>query len=80
PWCTAAWAPLDATNEAEAQDEKARRWGDAQFFHQLPAEQQLDQTVDALRNNLPWAAAEHPAWSEFADEVSQLVGACRAQV
>ncbi|MBQ1164408.1 hypothetical protein KBZ21_41190, partial [Streptomyces sp. A73] len=38
PWCTAAWAPLDATNEAEAQDEKARRWGDAQFFHQLPAE------------------------------------------
>ncbi|MBQ1165177.1 hypothetical protein KBZ21_45135, partial [Streptomyces sp. A73] len=38
---TAAWAPLDATNEAEAQDEKARRWGDAQFFHQLPAEQQL---------------------------------------
>ncbi|MBQ1165212.1 hypothetical protein KBZ21_45310, partial [Streptomyces sp. A73] len=41
PWCTAAWAPLDATTEAEAQDETARRWGDAQFFHQLPAEQQL---------------------------------------
>lgn len=43
-------------------------------------QQQLDQTVHALRNNLAWMAAEHPAWSEFVDEVRQTTGACRAQV
>lgn len=40
---------------------------------------QCDQVVAALRNNLEWAAASHPAFPEFADEVAQLVRACRRQ-
>lgn len=41
---------------------------------------QLDQVVDALRKNLDWAASSHPAFDEFAGEVSSLVRACRRQV
>jgi hypothetical protein len=41
---------------------------------------QLDQVVTALRNNLDWAASSHPAFAEFADEVAQVVRACRRQV
>ncbi|MFG7942914.1 hypothetical protein [Streptomyces cacaoi] len=41
---------------------------------------QLDQTVARLRTLLPWAVEHHPAWAEFAGEVRQAVGACRAQV
>ena len=43
-------------------------------------QRQLDATVAALRINLGWAAERHPAWSEFAAEVRQLVTACRTQV
>lgn len=41
---------------------------------------QLDQVVTALRNNLDWAAASHPAFPEFAEELGALVRACRRQV
>ncbi|TVL89764.1 hypothetical protein [Streptomyces sp. SAJ15] len=43
-------------------------------------QQQCDQAVKALRNNLEWAATEHPAFSEFGAEVSALTRACRRQV
>ncbi|WP_030764817.1 hypothetical protein [Streptomyces sp. NRRL F-2664] len=33
---------------------------------------QLDQAVHALRINLAWAAASHPAFAEFAREISQI--------
>lgn len=42
--------------------------------------QQCDQVVRALRNNLDWAAAEHPAFDEFAREVREVVTAARRQV
>ncbi|BBB01063.1 hypothetical protein RVR_8304 [Actinacidiphila reveromycinica] len=42
-------------------------------------QQQLDQVVGALRNNLDWASSDHPAFAEFADELAQLVRACRRQ-
>lgn len=41
---------------------------------------QLNQVVAALRNNLDWAAASHPAFPEFAQEVTSLVRACRSQI
>lgn len=43
-------------------------------------QQQLDQVVRALRNNLPWAASEHPAFDEFARELAATVGQVRAVV
>jgi len=43
-------------------------------------QRQLDQVAGALRRNLDWAASSHPAFDEFADEVSSLVRACRRQV
>ncbi|WP_438489563.1 hypothetical protein [Streptomyces sp. S186] len=43
-------------------------------------QQQLDEVVRALRNNLEWAATEHPAFQEFAAEVAALTNSCRQQV
>ncbi|MER5461637.1 hypothetical protein ABT010_13305 [Streptomyces sp. NPDC002668] len=43
-------------------------------------QQQLDQVVKALRVNLQWAAAEHPAFAEFAMEVGQIRRQCEGQV
>ncbi|WP_198539918.1 hypothetical protein [Streptomyces sp. CT34] len=43
-------------------------------------QQQLDQVVNALRNNLEWAATEHPAFREFVTEVVVLTNSCRRQV
>lgn len=42
--------------------------------------EQLDQVVRALRNNLEWAAASHPAFAEFASEVAALTRSCRRQI
>lgn len=42
--------------------------------------QQLDQAVRALRTNLEWAAASHPAFAEFAHEVASLVRQCERQI
>lgn len=41
-------------------------------------QQQLDQVVGRLRNLLPWAAAEHGAFEEFAGETAQLRRQCEA--
>jgi len=43
-------------------------------------QEQCDQTVAALRNNLPWAASSHPAFEEFYAEVRQITAACRGQI
>ncbi|NED75339.1 hypothetical protein G3I51_24050 [Streptomyces sp. SID9944] len=40
-WCTATWARLSGATEAEALADKQARYGDAQFLHHLPGEQQL---------------------------------------
>lgn len=37
----------------------------------------LDAAAVILRANLPWAAASHPAWQEFASELETVVAACR---
>lgn len=43
-------------------------------------QQQCDDVVKRLRINLPWAAASHPAFDEFARESSQLRRQCEGQV
>ncbi|PKV82592.1 hypothetical protein [Streptomyces sp. TLI_146] len=48
PWCTAAWAALDAADREAALTEKQTRFGAARFFDELPREQQL-----ALRHMEP---------------------------
>jgi len=53
-------------------------WGFPRWEGDL--QRQLDQVVGRLRGNLPWAASSHPAFDEFAGEVRQITGACRAQV
>jgi hypothetical protein len=40
-WCTATWARLAGSTEAEALADKQARFGTAEFLHQLPAEQQM---------------------------------------
>lgn len=41
PWCTAAWAALDAADRNEALKGKQNRYGAARFFDEPPREQQL---------------------------------------
>lgn len=41
PWCTATWTRLTGATEDEALADKQARFGDAQFLHHLPDEQQL---------------------------------------
>ncbi|WP_445520408.1 hypothetical protein [Streptomyces sp. NEAU-174] len=55
PWCTATWAVLPGTTEAEALAVKEEWYGDAEFLHQLPDEQQIA-LIDAHRS-APEAAA-----------------------
>lgn len=43
-------------------------------------QQQLDEVVHALRVNLDWAAAEHPAFVDFTQEVAGLVRQCQRQI
>ena len=43
-------------------------------------QQQLDDVVRALRTNLEWAAANHPAFWEFGVEVTGLVRQCERQI
>lgn len=43
-------------------------------------QQQLDNVVRALRVNLEWAASRHPAFADFAREVSGLVRQCEQQI
>lgn len=43
-------------------------------------QEQCDQVVKALRINLDWAAADHPAFVEFTREVSDLVRQCERQI
>jgi hypothetical protein len=42
-------------------------------------QQQLDDTVQALRNNLNWAASSHPAFPDFAAEAASITRDCRRQ-
>jgi hypothetical protein len=41
PWCTAWWVWLDGADEVLATQDKRLRYGDAEFLHQLPDDQQL---------------------------------------
>ncbi len=43
PWCTATWASLAGTTEAEATADKQARFGDAQFLDDLPLEVQVSE-------------------------------------
>lgn len=43
-------------------------------------QQQLDEAVRALRVNLEWAATSHPAFGEFAQEVTSMVRQCERQI
>jgi hypothetical protein len=43
-------------------------------------QQQCDEAVKALRVNLEWAASSHPAFGEFAQEVTALVRQCERQI
>jgi hypothetical protein len=40
-------------------------------------QQRLDHAVQTLRFNLNWAAADHPAFADFADELHVIVRRCR---
>jgi hypothetical protein len=40
-------------------------------------QQRLDHAVGTLRFNLNWAAANHPAFADFADELHAIVRRCR---
>lgn len=56
----------------------------ATYGHATPVpggtlQQQLDAAVATLRFNLEWAAAQHPAYSDFDHEIRRAYTACRAQ-
>lgn len=42
PWCTATWVAFTATTEADALAAKQEAYGDAQFLHDLPNDQQVE--------------------------------------
>jgi hypothetical protein len=39
-WCTATWTVVDGATEEDAFEAKVKRFGDAQFIHHLPLDQQ----------------------------------------
>lgn len=41
-WCSALWVALDGTDEQSALADKQARFGDAQFFDQLPQQVQVE--------------------------------------
>lgn len=41
PWCTACWVWLDGNTEDAATADKASRFGEARFLHELPDPQRL---------------------------------------
>jgi hypothetical protein len=41
PWCTASWVWLSSRDKDDALADKQQRYGDAEFLHQLPADEQL---------------------------------------
>jgi hypothetical protein len=43
-------------------------------------QQRLDHAVQTLRFNLAWAAAVHPAFADFADELYVIIRRCRTTV
>ncbi|MBT2430550.1 hypothetical protein J7F02_34510 [Streptomyces sp. ISL-112] len=49
PWCTANWIAFTATTRLDALAAKHAAYGDAQFLHDLPADQQIEiiETADA---------------------------------
>jgi hypothetical protein len=53
-------------------------WGHPRWQGGL--QQQLDNVVKALRGNLDWAASSHPAFGDFAQEVTALVRQCERQI
>lgn len=42
PWCTATWIAFTATTEPDALAAKRAAYGDAQFLHDLSADQQVE--------------------------------------
>lgn len=50
PWCTTTWMPIDGSTEDEALAAKQQQYGDAQFLHDLPAEQQITLILGAERD------------------------------
>lgn len=40
-WCTATWSPLDGTTKEQALADRHRRYGTAEFLHQLPIDVQM---------------------------------------
>ncbi|MEV1042367.1 hypothetical protein AB0J01_37995 [Streptomyces sp. NPDC050204] len=55
PWCGAAWVTFAATSTEEALAAKQAAYGDAQFFDQLSATDQLD--IIEIRSTRPEAPA-----------------------
>jgi hypothetical protein len=59
-------------------------WRAALAWSPRPFRGSVEQTVGAvvvfLRNNWPWAVAEHPNPQTFADDVRSLVAACRYEL
>lgn len=42
PWCTATWIAFTATTELDAHAAKRAAYGEAEFLHQLPVDQQME--------------------------------------
>ncbi|MGW7688797.1 hypothetical protein ACWGMA_07875 [Streptomyces asiaticus] len=55
PWCTATWAILPGATEDEAMTAKEEHYGNVEFLHQLPDDQQIA-LIDAHRDAAESAA------------------------
>jgi hypothetical protein len=56
------------------------RFGRAEVEESGTLQQRVDHAVRTLRFNLAWAAAEHPAFGDFLQEVGNLVGQCERKI
>ncbi len=56
------------------------QFGRAEVDESGTLQQRVDHAVQTLRFNLAWAAAEHPAFGDFLQEVANLVGQCERQI
>jgi hypothetical protein len=68
--------PVISPLEAWVRDWEA--YGRAAVNESGTLHQRLDHAVQTLRFNLNWAAANHPAFADFADELYVIVRRCRS--
>lgn len=80
--CRGGIVSILATWETDWRERRGLSLNAARAYHEqlLDGRQVLTEVVGFLRAHLDWAVRQHPAVDEFAEEVADIIGACRAAI